>query len=139
MGTFGAILAAISTLAEQNTIAAISQSEIRPKYHQTEYESACGSTVLRIRFRNSMRERGRIEHLLIDGRPAQNVAATLDVRAARRSIVSFEIMDCGLDRHRPVFHGAMVLSEAESRAAGMRHMLFFRLTRQGKDWSITVD
>jgi hypothetical protein len=139
MGTVVATVAAFLMLAEQNTIAVISESEIRPKYHQTEYESGCGSTVFRVRFRNGPRENGRVDHLLIDGRQARDVAATLDLRAARRSIVSFQIMDCGWDPRRPVFRGVMVLSEAESRAASMRHMLFFRLTRHGKGWQIAID
>ena len=139
MGVLGIILAAVSMQADQNTIAAISEREIIPKYHRTEYESACGTTVFRVRFRNGVRESGLIDYLLIDERPVRHIAATLDIRAARRSIVRIEIMDCGMEPDRPVFRGVMVLSEGESRAAGMRDKLFFRLTRHGKDWQIVID
>lgn len=112
---------------------------ISPKYHQTDYESACGETLFRVRFRNGPKERGRVDHLLIDGRPVRDAAETLQIRAARRAIGGIEIMNCGMDPKRPVLRGVMNLSELESRAAGMRASLFFRLTRRGRDWKMTLD
>jgi hypothetical protein len=114
--------------------------DLSPKYNRMDFEAACGSTVFQVRFRNGPDERGRVEHLLIDGRRVPDAAETLDLRAARRTIDRIGIMNCGMDARRPVFRGVMVLSPEESRFAGMRHMLFFRLTQEGrKGWRITVD
>lgn len=139
MDTFGATLAALLMLAGQTKVVVNTQREARPEYHQTEYESACGPTVFRVRFRNGVRESGRVDHVLINDQPVRDAARTLQIRAARRVIASFEIMDCGMDPIRPVFRGVMVLSEGESRAAGMPHLLFFRLSRRDKEWQIIPD
>lgn len=139
MGTFGATLAALLMLAEQTEVVVNTRREARPEYHRTDYQSACGPTVFRVRFRNGVKESGRVDHVLINEKPVRDAARTLQIRAARRAIASFEIMDCGMDPVRPVFRGVMVLSEGESRAAGMPHLLFFRLSRQGKDWRIALD
>lgn len=117
----------------------LNQHDISPEYNRTDYESPCGSTLFQVRFRNGPEEHGRVDHLLIDGRPVRDAAETLQIRAARRVIVRIGIMNCGMDPRRPIFQGAMVLSEMESRRLGMRDTLFFRLTRDGRDWHMTID
>lgn len=134
-----AALAMSIVSAEQGGDGLVLHHDIGPRYNRTDYESACGSTVFRVRFRNGPEEHGRVDHLLIDGRPVRNAAETLQVRAARRVIVRIGIMNCGVDPQRPLFQGAMVLSEMESRRLGMRDTLFFRLTRDGRDWHMTID
>jgi hypothetical protein len=138
--TFGTALAGFLMAAAQDGNDVLLRHDISPKYNKIDYEAACGSTVFRVRFRNGPDERGRIDHLLIDGQRVPGAAETLDLRAARRIIDRIGIMNCGMDPHRPVFRGVMVLSQEESRLAGMRHMLFFRLTRDGRaGWQISVD
>lgn len=113
---------------------------ISPKYHQTEYKSVCGDKVFLVQFRDGSEESGRVDRLLIDGRPVLNAAEALQIRAARRNIDRIEIMHCGMDPERPIFRGVMALSEMESRSLGMRHLLFFRLSRQGPEgWQLTLD
>lgn len=136
ISSLGATLAGLLTLAEQDTIVIATRHSITPKYHRMDYESACGSTVFRVRFRNG----GRVDHLLIDGRPVPDAAETLQIRAARRLITSIEIANCGMDPRQPVFLGFMNLEPRESQRLGMRSSLAFRLTRQGrKGWQIAVD
>jgi hypothetical protein len=133
-------LAGLLLLAEQNPVIIKSGSTVKPRYHRTEYESACGSNVLRVRFRNGPEEDGRVDLLLIDGRQVRDATETLQIRAARRAIDAIEIVNCGDDPRRPVFRGAMRLSKGASQAASMRDTLFFRLTREGrKGWQISVD
>lgn len=116
------------------------RDEVSPRYERIDYESACGSEVLQVRFRNGPEERGLVEHVLIGGRPVTGAAEILDVRAARRWIVSIGIMHCGADPQRPAFRGIMELSKAESQTAFMRPTLFFRITRQGREgWRLTMD
>jgi hypothetical protein len=114
--------------------------EISPKYRRTAHESACGQTVLRVRFRSGPNERGVVEHVLIDGRSVPGAAEMLNVRAARRWIERIAITHCGMDPERPEFRGSMELSKAESQAASMRPLLFFRITRQGREgWRLSMD
>lgn len=112
---------------------------VNPRYHQTDYETACGSTVVRVRFRQGPEESGRVDYFLVEGQPVRDAAATLQTRAARRLITGLEIFDCGRDNRQPVFRGSMTLSEGESRAAGMANRVFFRLSRSPKGWQITID
>lgn len=136
----GVALVGLLMAAEQSDLVVKTGNSISPSYHRTDYASACGEKVFRIRFRNGPEENGRVEHLLIDGRPVRDAAETLQIRAARRGIDSIEIMHCGEDPRHPVFRGAMRLSKAASRAASMRDTLFFRLTRDGpKGWRMSVD
>jgi hypothetical protein len=121
-------------------IVATGPHAVRTSYHQTTYESACGPTVFRVRFRNGPDESGRVDHLSIDGRIVPGAAELLDLRAARRMILSIGIMNCGKDSKRPVFVGSMNLEPSESRRLGMRWLLVFRLTQQGgKGWSMSID
>ena len=137
---FGTALAALLGTGEQGGDDLVLRHDVDARYNRTEYEAACRSTVFQVHFRNGPEERGRVDHVLIDGRPVTGAAETLDLRAARRIIDRIGIMNCGMDPHRPVFRGVMVLSQEESRLAGMRHMLFFRLTRDGRaGWQISVD
>lgn len=137
--TLGVALAGLLVAGEQGGDLVL-RHDIGTRYTRTDYETACGSTVFRVRFRNGPEERGRVDHLLIDGRPVRDAAETLQIRAARRGIDSFEIMNCGMDPRRPVLRGVMNLSTMESRAAGMRPSLYFRITRQGrKGWQFTLD
>jgi hypothetical protein len=126
---------------EQDTIVfSTGRDHIDARYHRTDYESACGSTVVQVRFRNGPEVRGRVEYVLIDGRSVPGAAETLTVRAARRGIVSIGIMHCGANAERPIFRGVLDLSKAESQAASMRPTLFFRITRQGREgWRLTMD
>ena len=81
MGILGATLTGLLMLAEQDTIiVATGPHGISPKYHQTDYESACGPHVFRVRFRNGPEEQGRVDHLLVDDRPVRNAAQTLPKR-----------------------------------------------------------
>jgi hypothetical protein len=141
MGTFGAVAAGLLILAEQGPIViATGPHGVSPKYHRYDYEAACGAFVFQVRFRNGPEERGRVDHVLIDGRPVRDAAATLQMRAARRGIDSIEILNCGMDSRRPVFRALMVMTKAESQAASMRHMLAFRLTREGRgEWRLVID
>lgn len=127
-------------LEQDVIIISTGRDHINPRYNRIDSESACGSTVFQVRFRNGPEESGFVEHVLIDGRPVPSAAEILDVRAARRGIVSIGIMHCGADPERPVFRGIMELSKAESQVASMRPTLFFRITRQGRDgWRLTMD
>lgn len=141
MSTIGGALAGLLTLAEPETIVITTGRDyLSTKYHQTDYESACGSTVFRVRFRKGPEENGRVDHLLIDGRPVPDAAETLQMRAARRLITSIEIQDCGTDPRRPVFHGTINFVPGESRVLAMRWSLAFRLSRQGREgWRMTID
>lgn len=140
MDSLALVLAILFIAAEQDTIVVTTgPHHVNPKYHQTDYETACGSTVVRVRYRQGPEESGRVDHVLIDGRRVRDAAETLQILAARRSITGMEIFDCGTDRRRPVFRGAMTLSEAESQAARMVNRLFFRLSRVGNDWQLTMD
>jgi hypothetical protein len=136
------IFAGLLMPAQQDVIVISTKREIpiSPRYSRTDYESACGSTVFRIRFRNGPNERGLVEHVLINGRPVLGAAEMLDVRAARRGLESIEIMHCGMHPERPEFRGIMKLSKAESQLASMRALLLFRITRQGREgWRLTMD
>ena len=136
----GTALAGLLVAGEQDSSDLILRHDISPRYNRTEHESACGSTVFRVRFRNGPEEHGRVDHVLIDGRSVPDAAEMLDLRAARRVISSIGIMNCGMDPQRPVFLGVMNLSKLESRSLGMRWSLTFRLTRDGSDnWRMTID
>jgi len=134
-------LAGMLVLTAQNTILVTTGPHgVRTKYHRTDYESACGPNVFRVRIRNGPEEDGRVDRLLIDGRPVRNAAETLQIRAARRWIDAIEIMNCGDDPRRPIFRGVMRLSKAASQAARLRDTLFFRLARDGgQGWQISLD
>lgn len=141
MDTIGATLTGLLLLADQGTVVVTTgRDHVNPKYHQTDYESACGSTVIRVRFRQGPEESGRVDHLLINGRLVRGAAETLQMRAASRLITGIEIFDCGKDPMRPVIRGMMSLEPMESRRLGMRWSLAFRLTREGREgWRMTVD
>lgn len=141
MLAFGATLSGMLMLVQQSpVIVATGPHSVGTRYHLTDYESACGPAVFRVRFRNGPEEDGRVEHVLIDGRPVRDAAEILDIRAARRFIDSIEIMNCGKDRRHPAFRGAMKLSKAASQVASLRDTLFFRLSREGSgDWRLTID
>lgn len=136
------IFAGLLVSAPQDVIVISTKREIEiaPRYGRTDFESACGSTVFRVRFRNGTDAWGLVEHVLINGRPVVGAAETLTVRAARRWIERIGIMNCGMDPARPVFRGYLELSKAESLVASMRPTLFFRITRQGREgWRLTMD
>jgi hypothetical protein len=136
----GLALAGLPTPAEQGGEYIVSRHDISPKYNRTDYESACGSAVFRVRFRNGPDDHGRVDQVWIDGRPVVGAAEQLQIRAARRPIDSIELMNCGLDSERPAFRGVMNLSKASSQVARLRPMLFFRITRQGREgWRLTTD
>jgi hypothetical protein len=83
---------------------------------------------------------GQVNHMMVDGQEVPGAAQMLELRAARRVIDRFEIMNCGMDERRPVFRGVMLLSEMDSRRLGMRASHFFRLIREdGKGWRIVFD
>jgi hypothetical protein len=141
MGTFSAALAGLLMLMEQNTVVVTTGPHYNsPKYHQIDYETACESIKLRFRFRQGPEESGRVDHVLIDGRPVRDAAEILQMRAARRLITSIEILDCGKDSQRPVILGMMNLEPMESRRLGMQSSLVFRLSLQGREgWQISID
>lgn len=141
MSTFGTALAGLLILADPEMIVITTGPDsVSAKYHQTDYETACGSTVFKVRFRNGPEEFGRVDHLLIDGRPVPDAAETLQMRAARRLITGIDIVDCGTDHRRPVFQGTINFMPEESRMLGMRWSLAFRLTREDrKGWRMTID
>lgn len=136
---FGTALARLLMLADQSGGTTISGNSVKPKYHSYDFESACGASVFRVRFRNGSTGRSRVDHVLIDGRPVPGAAKLLNGFAARRAIDRIEIMHCGLDPVRPVFRGVIALSKPYSQPYSRQNMLHFRLTRQGKDWRIAVD
>lgn len=136
----GVALAGLLMAAEQSDLVIKTGNSISPTYHRTGYESACGTKVFRVRFRNGPDKNGRVEHLLIDGRPIQGAAETLQMRAARRLITGIEILDCGNDAQRPVLRGTINFEPGESRRLGMRWSLAFLLTREDRDsWRMTID
>lgn len=140
MGIFGATLAGLLMLAEQDTIIVTTGPHgISPKYHRTEYETACGTNVFRVRFGSGPEESGRVDHLLINGRPVRDAAETLQIRAARRWIQKIRITYCDRATSGSLIRGVIEFSEGESRMLGMRWALAFRLIREGEDWRITVD
>jgi hypothetical protein len=120
-----------------NTIG--SGNTLNPKYHRYDFESACGVSVFRVRFRNGPMGRSRVDHVLVDGRPVPGAARTLDRFAARRAIERIQIMHCGKDPRDPVFGGIMVLSKPETQPASRQIELFFHLVRTGEGWRITLD
>jgi hypothetical protein len=133
-----AALAATTPAEQDDTIVML--HDISPKYNLVDYESACGSTVFRVRFRNGPDQHGQVDRVTVDGREVAGAAELLKLRAARRVIDRVGIMNCGMDPHVPVFRGILRLSESESRSLGMRWMLFFRLAREGRDgWRLTID
>lgn len=140
MGPSRAILAGLLMLAEQGQVVVTTGPDsIRTKYFQTDYESTCGSNVFRVRFRQGPEENGRVDRLLIDGRPVPDAAETLQIRAARRLILSIEILDCGMDSGRPVIRGMINFEPGVSRMLGMWRSLAFRLVREGNGWRMIVD
>lgn len=137
--TLAAALAGLLTSAQSGE-AIILRHDLSTEYSRMDYESACGSTVFRVRFRNGPEEFGRVDYLTINGKSVPGAAETLQIRAARRAIDRIGIMNCGMDPQRPVFRGVMALSEMESRSLGMRSSLYFRITRQGpKNWQFRLD
>lgn len=124
----GAALAGLLVATGQSGGDLILRHDIGTRYSRTDHESACGSTAFRVVFRNGPDEHGRVDHLLIDGRPVPGAAELLDLRAARRVIDRIGIMNCGIDPQRPIFSGVMNLSEMESRSLGMRPSIYFRIT-----------
>lgn len=140
--SWSTIFAGLLMPAQQDVLVISTKREIEvaPRYGRTDYESACGSTVFRVRFRNGPEEIGRVDHVLIDGRPVPGAAETLQIRAARRGLESIEIMHCGMHPGQPEFRGIMKLSKADSQAASMRWTLFFRIIRQGREgWRLAMD
>ncbi len=134
----GAALAATMPTQQGDSIALM--HDISPEYNRIDYESACGSAVFRVRFRNGPDEQGQVDQVTIDGQEVPGAAGLLKLRSARRVIDKIGIMNCGMDPQHPVFRGILRLSEGESRSLGMRSMLFFRLTRQGHEgWRLTMD
>jgi hypothetical protein len=126
-------------LAERSGGKISSGNTINPKYHSYDFESACGSSVFRVRFRNLGAGRGRVDHVLVDGRAVPGATKILDRFAARRAIDRIELMHCGMDPLRPVFRGIVVLSKPELHPASRQNTLFFRLIRKGNGWRISVD
>jgi hypothetical protein len=99
-----------------------------------------GTVLFRVRFRNGPGDHGKVDRVSIDERPVVGAAEQLQIRAARRVISRFEIMNCGSDPGRPVFRGVMHLSALESQGLGMRNSLYFRLSRQGPSgWQLSID
>jgi hypothetical protein len=114
--------------------------DISPRYNRTDYESACGSAVFRVRFRNGPDGHGRVDRVSIDGRPIAAAVEQMADRAARRVLTRIGIMNCGSDPKQPVFRGVMEFSAIESRRLGMRPSLFFRVSRQGHEgWRLAID
>jgi hypothetical protein len=140
MFTFAASFSGLMMVAEPETIVIDPRHWITPKYHRYNYEAACGSNVFQVRFGNDGKENGRVEHLLIDGRPIHGAAEMLQVRAARRLIMGIEILDCETDPQRSVLRGTINFEPGESRSLGMRWSLAFHLVREGRDnWRMTID
>ena len=141
IATLGIALAASLMSVEQSGDGnVVLRHDISPKYNRTDYDSACGSTVFGVRFRNGPGDHGRVDQVSIDGRPVVGAAEQLQIRAARRVISRIGIMNCGPDPGRPVFRAVMELSPIESRSLGMSPSLYFRLSRQAQgDWQLSID
>lgn len=136
----GAALAVLPIQAGQGQGDLVFRHDVSPKYNRTDYESACGPAIFRVRFRNGPGAHGQVDWVSIDGRPVAGAARQLQVRAARRVISRIEIMNCGPDPRNTVFRGMLDLSPIESHGLGMRPSLYFRLSRQGRGpWRLTVD
>ena len=130
----------LAMAAAQDVDEIVARHDLGTEYNRADYESACGSTMFRIRFRNGPDGHGHVDHVLIDGRSVSGAADALEVRAARRVIAGVEIMNCGMDPRRPVFRGVMELSKIESRRWGRSPSAYFRLIRQGdKNWRLVFD
>lgn len=138
MVVFGTALTGLLMVAQQSGGTIASENITSPKYHNYDFESACGGTVFRVRFRNGSRGGSRVDHVMIDGRPVPGAAKILDRFAARQRIDRIEIMHCGLDPLRPIFRGIAALARPESQRSTKENMLFFRLVRQDKGWRMTV-
>lgn len=132
-------LAGLLVAGQQDEGVVVLLHDLSTRYNRTDYETACGSTVFQVRFGGGPEESGRVDYLLIDGKPVRDAAETLQIRAARRMITGIEILGCGTEPGRPVFQGMINFEPMESRAAGMRSTLAFRLTREGRDWRMTID
>ncbi len=140
IATLGVALAASLMPAEQTGGVVVLRHDISPKYNRTDYESPCGSSVFRVRFRNGPGAHGQVDQVSINGRLVVGAAEQLQIRAARRVISRIGIMNCGADPRRPVFQGVMELSPIESQSLGMRPSLYFRLSPQGGgDWRLSID
>jgi hypothetical protein len=138
--TLGAALSGLLMAGDQGGDDLVLRHDVDARYNRTAYEAACRSTVFQARFRNGPEERGRVDHVLIDGRPVAGAAEMLDIRAARRLITSIEILNCGTEPRRPVFQGMINFEPMESRSLGMRWSLAFRLIRESRDsWRMTID
>jgi hypothetical protein len=133
-------LAGLLMAAVQDEGVVVLKHDLSPRYTRIDYETACGSTVFRVRFGSGPVLRGQVNHVMIEGKDVPGAAAMLQLRAARRFIDRIGIMNCGMDERRPVFRGVMELSKAESQAAGMRASHYFRLVREDrKGWRIVFD
>lgn len=140
MGTYSAALVGLLLLAEQGSIIIATKHPIAPEYHRYDYETTCGSNLLQVRFGNDGEENGRVDHLLLDGRPVADAAEALQIRAARRLIMGIEILDCGIGPRRSVLRGTIDFEPGESRRLGMRSALAFRLIRERRgSWRMTID
>jgi len=105
-------------------------------YTRTMVESACGQHVIHVQFRNEWPRglRGRVDSFRIDGSDVADGAASLQDRAANRTISQIEIMNCGSDRRDPEILGAMYLAGPESTQRGMPANAFFRLRKEAGAW-----
>jgi hypothetical protein len=139
MNIFGMALAGLLIVAEQGGSTASAGNAFGPKYHRYDFESACGSSVFRVRFRNVPGERSRIDHVLIDGRPVAGAAKKLDRFAARGVIDRIGIMHCGTDPRQLVFRGIMKFRKSESQPTDNHETFFFRIVPKGKGWRISID
>ena len=133
-------LAGLLTAAAQREGVVVLDHDRSTRYTRIDYETACGSTVFRVRFGSGPVLRGQVNHVVVEGKEVPGAAEMLELRAARRFIDRIGIMNCGMDERRPVFRGVMELSKAESQAAGMRASHYFRVARdEGKGWRIVFD
>jgi hypothetical protein len=139
MIAFGTALTGLLMLAEPGGRSVGSGSILNPKYHRYDFESACGASVFRVRFRNGRTGRSRVDHVLIDGRPVPDAAETLDRFAAQRSIDRIGIMHCGMDPEKPFFRGVMELRKPESQPYSRHTSLYFRVIRHVEGWRFSAD
>jgi hypothetical protein len=139
MVVFATALIGLTMMAEPSGGTIASENTAIPRYHLYDFESACGNSMVRVRFRDEARQGTRVDHVLVDGDPVPGATKILDRFAVRRKIDRIEIMHCGMDPLRPIFRGVMKLSKPESQPSDKQNTIFFRLTRRGKGWQMSVD
>lgn len=105
---------------------------LTPRFSRTQYETACGSTSIKVTFENDLdrNRKAKVVSVSIDGKEVPGAARRLTDVAVDRIIERIGIMNCGYDKRSPVITGSM---SAYGRPR-LAPTLFFTIKRQGDAW-----